>query len=143
MNSKELEQSIRSVLQRKMAAAELRLELEQLAIAEISFSGFTWPFGPEFYRRNRILFRPFILSRFSSYLILPKWRTEVIRWKGDRGKILDMWLVEVDKNDDADLFRRLYEWKLWLARTLGWCLRIHSWRRASIGFNRAARRAGV
>jgi hypothetical protein len=36
----------------------------------------------------------------------------MIHWKGDKARILDAWLAEVDKNDDADLFRRLYEWKL-------------------------------
>src|ERR1051325_10770520 len=112
MTPKELEQTIRSLMQRPLADAELRGQLEQLAAAEISFSGFTWLFGPELYRRNRVLFRPFILSRFSTYMTLPKWKVEVIRWKGDKAKILDAWLTEVDKNDDADLFRRLYEWKL-------------------------------
>ena len=95
-----------------MADAALREQLETLAADEISFSGFTWLFGPELYRRNRILFRPFILSRFSTYMVLPKWKTEMIRWKGDRARILESWLAEVDKNDDADVFRRLYEWKL-------------------------------
>src|SRR5262245_49512989 len=112
MTPKELEQTIRSLMHRPMADAELREQLEQLAATEISFSGFTWLFGPELYRRNRILFRPFILSRFSTYMTLPKWKVEVIHWKGDKGKLLDAWLAEVDKNDDADLFRRLYEWKL-------------------------------
>ena len=95
-----------------MADAELREQLELLAAAEISFSGFTWLFGPDLYRRNRVLFRPFILSRFSTYMTLPKWKVEVIRWRGDKARILDAWLAEVDKNDDVDIFRRLYEWKL-------------------------------
>jgi hypothetical protein len=112
MTPKELEQTIRTLMQRPMADTELREQLEQLAAVEISFSGFTWLFGPELYRRNRILFRPFILSRFSTYMTLPTWKVEVIHWKGDKAKILDAWLAEVDKNDDADLFRRLYEWKL-------------------------------
>jgi hypothetical protein len=43
---------------------------------------------------------------------LPKWKTQTIRWKGDKARILEAWLAEVDKNDEADLFRRLYEWKL-------------------------------
>jgi hypothetical protein len=111
MTPKELEQSIRTLLQRPMADAELREQLEKLAAVEISFSGFTWLFGPELYRRNRILFRPFVLSRFSTYLILPKWKTQPIRWKGDKAKTLEAWLIEADQHDDADLFRRLYEWK--------------------------------
>jgi len=112
MTPKELERSISSLLQEPLADAELRTRLETMAAAEISFSGFTWLFGPQLYRRNRILFRSFILSRFSSYIILPKWKRKDIRWKGDKAQILDPWLAEVDKNDDAELFRRLYEWKL-------------------------------
>src|SRR3954465_4911739 len=112
MTPKELERSIRALLERPMSDAELRTELERLAAAKISFSGFTWLFGPELYRRNRILFRPFILSRFSTYMTLPKWKVEMIPWKGEKAAILEAWFAEVDKNDDADLFRRLYEWRL-------------------------------
>ncbi len=121
MNPKELECSIKELLKGPLPAAELRAELERLALAERAFSGFTWLWGPELYRRDRIVFRPFILSRFSSYMILPKWKVEVIRWKGDAGRALEAWLGEVDRNDDIELFRRLYEWKLndrhgWRAR---------------------------
>ncbi|HEX5221078.1 MAG TPA: gliding motility protein [Verrucomicrobiae bacterium] len=112
MPPKELEQTLRSLLKQQLADTALREQLEKLAAVEISFAGFTWLFGPELYRRNRILFRPFILSRFSTYMVLPKFRSEQIHWKGDKAKILDPWLAEVDQNDDADLFRRLYEWKL-------------------------------
>lgn len=118
MTPKQLEQTIRALLNERLADAELRARLEKLATDEISFSGFTWLFGPELYRRNRILFRPFILSRFSAFMRLPKWRVKRIRWKGSIGKALDAWLVEVDKNDDADLFRRLYEWRL--SERQGW-----------------------
>jgi hypothetical protein len=112
MTPKELEQTIRSLIAQSLADAELRERLEKLAATEINFSGFTWLFGPELYRRNRILFRPFILSRFATYMTLPKWKIEVIRWKGEKARILEAWLIEADRNDDADLFRRLYEWKL-------------------------------
>jgi len=108
MTPKELEQRIRGLLQHPMADAELREQLEKLALAEISFSGFTWLFGPELYRRNRILFRPFILSRFSTYMVLPKWKTETIRWKGDKARILEAWLAEVDKNDDFTVHRKRF-----------------------------------
>ena len=49
---------------------ELRDELEQLAVAR-AFGGFTWLFGPPLYRRNRVIFRPFILNHFSSWHLLP------------------------------------------------------------------------
>lgn len=45
-------------------------------------------------------------------MVLPKWKTEMIHWKGDKANVLESWLAEVDRNDDADLFRRLYDWKL-------------------------------
>jgi hypothetical protein len=121
MTPKELEQTIRSLLQQPLADVTLREQLEKLAAVEISFAGFTWLFGPELYRRNRILFRPFILSRFSTYMVLPKFRSEPIPWKGEKARILDPWLAEVDRNDDAELFRRLYEWKLETRHT--WQLR--------------------
>ncbi len=111
MTPKDLEQTLRSLLAQPLADAALREQLEQLAAAEISFSGFAWLFGPELYRRNRVLFRPFILSRFSTYMVLPKWRTQMVHWNA-KAKVLEPWLAEVDKNDDTDLFRRLYEWKL-------------------------------
>jgi hypothetical protein len=112
MSPKELEQTIRSLLKEPVSDAELRERLERLAESEISFSGFTWLFGPELYRRNRVLFRPFILSRFSTYMSLPKWKVERIHWKGSKAPILEGWLADADKNDDADLFRRLFEWRL-------------------------------
>jgi hypothetical protein len=118
MTPKQLEQTIRALLKERLADAELRERLEKLATDEISFSGFTWLFGPELYRRNRILFRPFVLSRFSVFMRLPKWSVKRIRWKGSVGKALDAWIVEVDKHDDADLFRRLYEWRL--SERQGW-----------------------
>ena len=112
MTPRDLEQTLRTLLQQPREDAALRRELETLAAQEISFSGFTWLYGPLLYRRNRVLFRPFILSRFSSILLLPKWRIERVRWKGDRAAILESWLAEVDRADDVELFRRLYDWKL-------------------------------
>lgn len=101
------------MLAQPVSDGKLREELEQVATQEISFSGFTWLWGPVLYRRNRILFTPFIVSRFSNYMTLPKWRVETIHWKGAKAATLDAWLAEADRNDDAALFRRLYEWKLW------------------------------
>lgn len=112
MTPRDLEQTLRALLQQSRDDASLRRELETLAAQEISFSGFTWLYGPLLYRRNRLLFRPFILSHFSSILLLPKWRVERVRWKGDRAAILESWLTEVDRADDFELFHRLYDWKL-------------------------------
>ena len=122
MKPRELESLIRQRLAATVSDPDLRTQLEPLANEEISFGGFTWLWGPILYRRNRILFRPFILSHFSTSLRLPKWKLEAVRWKGDIGRQLDAWLTEVDQNDDVALFRRLYEWKLeglyqWTDRT--------------------------
>lgn len=112
MTPKELEKVLRDLLKRPLADTELRAQLERLAAAEISFAGFTWLFGPELYRRNRVLFRPLVLSRFSTYLVLPKWKVQTIPWKGEAARGLEAWLQETDQADDPELFRRLYDWKL-------------------------------
>lgn len=121
MTPKALDQALRSLLEGPSGDATLRAELERLAEAEISFSGFTWLWGPELYRRNRVFFRPFILSRFASYMTLPKWKVEAVAWKGAVAEILDAWLAEVDALDDIELFRKLYNWKL--SSVYGWRLR--------------------
>lgn len=107
----QMERKIRELLDAAVPDAELRERLEQLA-EEVSFNGFTWLWGPILYQRNRVLFRPFILSHFSNFLIRPNWRWAPVKWKGDLGRALDRWLEAVDRNDDVELFRRLYPWKL-------------------------------
>lgn len=112
MDPKALEKIIRRLLAEEWPDEQLRSKLEQLAEKENNFSGFTWLWGPELYRRNRVLFRPFILSRFGQLLVFPKHKWEVVRWKGDVADVLEPWLAEVDASDDIELFRRLYEWRL-------------------------------
>src|SRR4026207_115597 len=82
LEPKALEGRIRQLLGQPVSDEKLRAELEELATNESSFSGFTWLWGPALYKRNRILFMPFILSKFSTYMTLPKWRVEQIAWKG-------------------------------------------------------------
>jgi hypothetical protein len=111
MTPQELERRLRELLGGTLPDAQLREELEKLATTEPSFSGFTWLYGPELYRRNRRLFRPFILSRFSTFMIVANGKWKSIQWR-DHREALDRWFREVDSNDEPDLFRRLYEWKL-------------------------------
>ncbi|MEW4529147.1 gliding motility protein [Maioricimonas sp. JC845] len=101
---------IEELLAADLSDAELRERFEELSRA-IAFSGYTWLWGPELYRRNRVMFRPFISSHFSSDLIKPNWRWERVEWKKETGERLDAWLSEVDARGDADLFRQLYAWK--------------------------------
>lgn len=108
-----VEKAIRALLDdARLADATLRDQLEQLALAQPAFNGFTWLWGPALYRRNRILFRPFVLGRFSNVIIVSRFKWKPVKWKGAIGQALDAWMAEADRNDDADLFRRLLVWKL-------------------------------
>jgi len=112
MEPKALEKAIRRVLGENWPDEQLRSKLEALAEAEENFCGFTWLWGPRLYRRNRVLFRPFILSKFGRWLRVSKYRGKSVEWNGAVAAELEPWLAEVDQRDDIELFRRLYEWKL-------------------------------
>ena len=93
----------------------LRARLE--AVAERPYFGqFTWAWGPAIAGRNRVLFRPFILSHFSSFALDA--RGEIFDpWKGKAAKAgqaaaLERWLAAADAADDVELTRRLYAWRL-------------------------------
>ena len=108
-----VEKAIRALLDdARLADAALRDQLEQLALAHPAFNGFTWLWGPALYRRNRILFRPFILGRFSNFIIVSRHKWKPVKWKGAIGQALEAWIAEADRNDDVELFRRLLVWKL-------------------------------
>jgi hypothetical protein len=111
MTPRELEAEITRLLKSGLDDRSLRNELDTLAEKEPSFPGFTWFWGPILYLRNRTLFRPFIMSRFSRWMLLPKRKVQVIGYRKHADR-LDPWLEEADRSDDVELFRRLYEWKL-------------------------------
>ena len=112
MKPADLEREIRALLEAPLENAELRERLERLAAEQPAFSGFTWLWGPILYRRNRIVFRPFILARFSTFLMVSRFKWKAVKWKGSTGQALDEWLAMVDREDDVELFRRLKSWKL-------------------------------
>jgi hypothetical protein len=105
---RELEQEVRDLLAQRLSDVELRAKLEAVA-SEQAFNALTYLWGPALYRRNRVLFRPFILNHFAS-LLRTGWNWKAVRWK-DHAASLDAWLDEVDRRDDAELFQRLYTWK--------------------------------
>jgi hypothetical protein len=105
-----VEAEVRRFLGQSLQDDDLRARLEALAV-QLAFPGLTWLWGPDLYRRNRVLFRPFILAHFGTTLFVKKWQWQAVAWKGPIGEALDRWLAEVDRNDDVDLFRRLYQWK--------------------------------
>lgn len=112
MKPHELGKTIRELLGRPLSDADLRKELELLAQKEPNFSGFTWLWGPKLYARNRIFFRSLINAHFGSWHISDQGLFSTVNWSGETGVPLDAWLAEVDRLDDAGLFRRLYEWRL-------------------------------
>src|SRR5687768_6043462 len=62
--------------------------------------------GPALYERNPVLFRPFLLSSFTTGgFDGKKWRT--IAWK-DVASQVEPWFIAVDAKDDVELFRLLY-----------------------------------
>ena len=105
---KVLEQEVRGLLAQPLADADLRAKLEALA-SEAAFNGLTYLWGPELFRRNRVMFRPFILNHFATMFQIG-WSWKPVRWK-DHAPALDAWLDEVDRRDDTELFQRLYAWK--------------------------------
>jgi hypothetical protein len=111
---RQLESDLRELLRKPVADPELRDQFDVLANQLSLFSGFTWLWGPELYRRNRVLFRPFILSRFgTAYIENPKaFRWYPVEWKGEVGKRLDEWLRQVESDGDVSLFRKLFLWKM-------------------------------
>ena len=71
--------------------------------------GLTWFWGPELYRRNRVVFREFILTHFSEFEQgTQNWRR--VKWD-DQADRLDSWLAEARRNRDTLLVRRLLQWK--------------------------------
>src|ERR1700755_1976586 len=70
--------------------AALRTAFEQLATRP-RFAEFTWRWGPLLARRNRVLFRPFILAHFSSFA-LDATGEGFDAWEGKTGRALADWL---------------------------------------------------
>ena len=91
--------------------SELREKLEELS-HEDSFSGFTWKWGPILYKRNKVMFRPFIMAHFSTIMRESTFRWAPVEWKGEAERSLSVWLETADKENDIQLFRRLYMWKV-------------------------------
>ncbi|NVJ00139.1 gliding motility protein [Myxococcus sp. AM009] len=107
---KELDAALRGVLSRRQSDEELRAALEELA-RRPAFSSFTWLWGPALNARDRVRFRPLMLSCFSpsSITAAGKW---VNPWTGENAAALEAWRSDADRADDVELFRRLQAWKL-------------------------------
>lgn len=88
----------------------VREALEQVATRPY-FSAFTWLWAPALARRNRVMFRPFILSLFGREALDGK-GDAFDPWRGPTAGPLQALLDEADAADDIELTRRLYGWKL-------------------------------
>ncbi|ATB50340.1 gliding motility protein [Corallococcus macrosporus] len=107
---KEMDAALRGVLSRRQSDEALRAALEELA-RRPAFRSFTWLWGPALNARDRVRFRPLMLSCFSpsSITAAGKW---VNPWTGENAAALEAWLADADRADDVELFRRLHAWKL-------------------------------
>lgn len=108
---KEVREAVLALLRDTQDSAALRQDLERLS-REITFCGLTHVWGPLLYDRSPTVFRSFIMRHFSSYLTEKGWRYKFVPWKGEVGKRLQAWMDKVDKDDEVELFRRLYTWKV-------------------------------
>ena len=98
---------LRSLLSGSTEAVALRPMLEEVAAANRQFDSLVSLWGPDVYRRNRVVFRPLILSHFAFGYWDGK-KSRVIPWTSDSEK----WLAEAEANGDVALARVLIQWKL-------------------------------
>ena len=75
------------------------------------FATMTWLWGPAIAARDRVLFRPFILSQFSREAVDISGRA-FQAWRGETSVALQRWLDAADAADDIEVTKRLYSWKL-------------------------------
>jgi hypothetical protein len=127
-----LRQSIQQLVDGQPDNARLRDHLEGLARDE-AFSGLTWFWGPLLYGRNRVMFRPLIVQRFSD------WETTGGHWRrvpwAAHADLLESWLNDCRRNRDTQLVRRLLRWKY---AAKGWGLDNKQFRAALLAAYRAA-----
>src|SRR5687767_8160514 len=105
----EVEGETQALLMKRLEDRELLIALETLAEKHrFTFDSLTPLWGPALYQRNRAIFRPFILSHFSTIA----WSEEKKIWiVAPWDSSLEVLLDAVDRDDEVELFRRLHRWK--------------------------------
>jgi hypothetical protein len=98
-----LEDRLHDLFREPIDDTQLRQRVEFFARQDWPFRRLTPVWGPPLYRRQRVMFRPFILRHFNHW---------GVRWRGKYEEALEQWLAEVDRLDDVELFKLLYRWKL-------------------------------
>src|SRR5438874_1763978 len=117
-----LKRTIEELLLNQSNDLRLRDHLEGVR-RDPALPGLTWWWGPELYRRNRVVFREFILAHFSDMeqSALRSWR---VQWRSHADR-LEGWLTNARRNRDVMLARRLWRWKFakepWGVDDSAWC----------------------
>ena len=108
LKPKELEKQVRHILDSLPGERDCLAALEAGPAGHFGFPGLTWLWGPELYQRDRLLFRPLLLAKFSGQTWKGGWRWTNTPWSGR----LQAWLEQADQDQDVELCRRLLNWKL-------------------------------
>jgi hypothetical protein len=122
-NAKRLKRTLEELFAHQPNDTRLRDHLEGVR-RDAALPGLTWFWGPELYRRNRAVYREFILAHFSDFVSegMTAWRR--VKWS-DHAERLEAWLADSRRNHDTWLVRRLLRWKFagprWGVDSKGWC----------------------
>ncbi|NLE59636.1 MAG: gliding motility protein [Planctomycetes bacterium] len=132
-NAKQLQQTLEELFSHQADDQRLRDHLEGVRRND-AFSGLTWFWGPQLYKRNRAVFRPLILEHFSEWYVSPKGRWTRISWS-EHSDALESWLVMAREARDSRLVRRLLRWRF---AGRGWEIDHAAWNVAMLAAYRQA-----
>jgi hypothetical protein len=131
----QLRRTIEQLLADQPNDLRLRDHLEGLRRDEV-LPGLTWYWGPELYRRNRVVFREFILAHFSQFEATEARGSQRVSWQRHADR-LETWLADARQNRDTAMVRRLLGWKFtkgpWEIDEEAWCRELVQAYRAAAG----------
>jgi hypothetical protein len=134
MNAKVLQRTIQDLLDHQPDDLRLRDHLEGVR-RDPALGALTWFWGPLLYRRNRIVFREFILAHFAMFDFSDRLKWKKVTWRAHADR-LEPWLAEARRHRDTWLVRRLMGWKY--AAEKGWGIDSKALRTALLADYRAA-----
>lgn len=119
----QLKRTLEELLTQQRDDLRLRDHLEGVR-RDPALPGLTWFWGPELYRRNRVVFREFILAHFSDVEQSGPDERKRVPWHAYADR-LEPWLSQARRNGDSLLARRLWGWKYakepWGVDDAAWC----------------------
>lgn len=139
MNAKVLQRTIQDLLDHQPDDLRLRDHLEGVR-RDPALAGLTWFWGPALYRRNRVVFREFILAHFSMFDFSDRAKWKRVTWQAHADR-MEAWLAEARRHRDTWLVRRLFRWKF--AADQGWGMDSKAFRAALRADYRAAQTAAA